>query len=184
MPKEIEALFAHAPPGDAFASIEASLSLCPEATENRERDLALDSVETVAKNLPLAFDWAAAVFTASPAYLRKEQGPMASTRLFEDRLCNLVIAALKPASSTERAALIAALLPDLGDISLLCALLHKGGGDQSPEDLFGTMTAELKGRLCACATRGHVAEIPKRYQPLGSSSAIAAPGGVVAPFPQ
>ena len=153
VPKEIEALFALMPVADAFASLEASLCACPEAVESDHRSVALDSVESIAKNLPFAIDWVSVVFMAAPDYLRKEQGSGSQVRSFEDRLRDLLGIVLRQAAPAERSALIGALLPDLADLSLLCAVLCKGSGDETPEELFGAGLAELKTRLCARVER-------------------------------
>ena len=153
MTEEIEALFSNAPPGEAFASIEARLRACPEAETNIQRSLVLDCVEAFVRNRPRESDWVAAIFAASPAYLRKGQGPAAPAAPMEDRLRALIGAAFGPGAPVERSVQIFALLPDLADISLVCALLHKGSGDLAPEDLFGAELITLKTCLCACVER-------------------------------
>ncbi|MHB8886757.1 MAG: hypothetical protein ACYC5H_17070 [Methylovirgula sp.] len=151
--EEIEVLFVHAPPSEAFASIETRLSACPEADASSQRSLVLDCVETFVEDRPHEADLVAAIFAASSAYLREGQGPRAHGTPMEDRLRALIGTALKLDAPVERSAQIAALLSDLADISLLCALLHKGSGDLAPEELFGAALSDLKTRLCARVER-------------------------------
>jgi hypothetical protein len=98
-------------------------------------------------------DWLRAILMESPAYLRAKGATGSKNN--EARLRSLLDKVLGAKTPAERARLVLSIIPELNDISLLCAFVRSVQGDWSetaadgdaPAPYFGISTADLRTSL-------------------------------------
>lgn len=155
---EIDAALGSESGSSAFATIEERLNGLPPADHLDIRARIIEALHAAFKGgKPLTVNWLRAICEAGPNYLRPSDG--AGGRLTapsnEDRLCALLMDAFAPLAPSERGALVGSIIPDLADLSLLCALFRRVEGDWAAEgatrgatdSYFGPRAVELQNEL-------------------------------------
>jgi len=132
---DIGAAFDRDDPSQAFAALEQRLGEIPAADRPSFRRGVIEALETAfAHGKPLTRDWLSAILAASPDYLRADAtSDFARTSSNRERLRALLIRGLEAKSPSERGQLVGSMIADLGDVSLLCALVHSAESDWAGE---------------------------------------------------
>jgi hypothetical protein len=156
---DIPALLASDGLPQTFAALGARLAATPEPEQAEFRHLTLNGLEAApeAAQAPLLTREGLKTFIdASPIYLRvKETRRDAEAPTIQERLARILIGVLDRKPTSERGELIAAVLQDVTEISVLCELFRMVEGNwaadhaaRPPEETyFGASTAPLRDML-------------------------------------
>jgi hypothetical protein len=162
---ELDRLLELNAPLDCFATIDEQLKALAEADRPLLRAAVMEALAQKFEGKPIDGDWLKAILQGSSNFIRaaEEVRPQLSDdhagepKLHEDRLCALLVQILSVLPKGERGSLLAAVLPELEDVSLLCGLFRAVDSDWSAEraarnsedTYFGTHTATLRNALLA-----------------------------------
>lgn len=154
-PAEIESLFTQQAPAQAFAAIEAK---CAEVANSESLPLCRAVTDHLgarfARGVP-DHEMMTALFAASPAYLRAEQGARPNDVVpLKDLLCDLVRRVLATLSPSDRAALYEALFPKLGDLSLACLVANADATVDGDAAIAAELSSRLEPKVETLAARG------------------------------
>jgi hypothetical protein len=144
---ELERILNHADPDTAFQMVEERIGSAGETNRSRLRRLFLDELRTTFEvSREITKDWLCALLNASAVYIAAGDATARSLYLEDnsDRLRLIVIRALEKLGTEHRAALIASVIPEITDLSVLCAVVRSVVGDRRPENA-------LTGRLSAAS---------------------------------
>jgi hypothetical protein len=133
---ELESILNHHDPDLAFLSVEERIGSAAEPDRSRLRRLFLDELRaTFEVSREITKDWLRALLNASPVYI--DAGDETSRFLYiednSDRLRMLVIRALEKLQPEDRVPLMASVVPEIGDLSVLCAVFRSVAPDRRPE---------------------------------------------------
>ncbi|MGO9133835.1 MAG: hypothetical protein ACLP8A_07270 [Methylovirgula sp.] len=155
-PAEIESLFTQQGAAQAFAAIEAK---CGAAVANSDslllRRAVIDHLAQRFERAAPDHEMMTALFAASPAYLRAEQGVRPNDGAsVKDLFCDLVRRVLAALSPSDRAALYEALFSKLADLSLACLVANAEATVDGNPAIAAELSSRLDPRVETLAARG------------------------------
>ena len=152
-------ILTHDDPDVAFRMVEERVYSAAEKDRSRLRRLFLGELRTTFEvSRVITKDWLRALLNASPVYIAVGDQTERFLYLTDnfDRLRMTVIRALEKLSQEQRATLIASVIPEITDLSILCAVFRSVAPDRRPEGAvadrisaasFGDKTEMLREQL-------------------------------------